>query len=286
MQLIDGNELKSHCAQYILPIALVDRRVTIDDILHDRRADPRIDALARRVRVVADDELDQTFPERYATIVEVTTRDGRRLSEQVDYARGCPENPVTAAEIEAKFVGLATPAVRDSARWGDRRPHRAPGPSGRHRRVSRPAARTDDRLNDSVRGRQWSASRSFRRLARRGRSAPWPSGRRDRRHRGRPRVRGHRAAVPGPPAERGGGTHRRGHVASGGACPFPHPDPSSSRSRSPAGSGRPYRSRSWPKGSATSRARYRICRRATSTRCCSRADSRRTSSGLTRSRSA
>src|SRR5262249_47610734 len=34
-KLIDNNELKSHCAQYIVPIALLDRRVTIDDILQD-----------------------------------------------------------------------------------------------------------------------------------------------------------------------------------------------------------------------------------------------------------
>ena len=111
MKLIDANELKSHCAQYILPIALVDRRVTIDDILHDRRADPAIAALAERVRVVADDDLDRTFPAQYSTIVEVTTRAGERLSERVDFARGCPENPVTYEEIEAKFSALAAPAA-------------------------------------------------------------------------------------------------------------------------------------------------------------------------------
>lgn len=107
MKLIDDNELKSHCAQYVLPIAVKERRVTIDDILHDRRADPEIDALSRRVRVVADDELDKTFPERYATIVEVATRDGRVHRGRVDYARGCPENPVGYDEIVAKFNDLA-----------------------------------------------------------------------------------------------------------------------------------------------------------------------------------
>jgi 2-methylcitrate dehydratase PrpD len=110
-KLIDGNELKSHCAQYVLPIAVKERRVTIDDILHDRRADPEIDALSRRVRVVADDELDRTFPERYATIVEVTTRDGRLHRGRVDYARGCPENPVTYDEIAAKFFDLTASAA-------------------------------------------------------------------------------------------------------------------------------------------------------------------------------
>lgn len=111
MKLIDDNELKSHCAQYVLPVAVKDRRVTVDDILRDRRTDPEIAALSRRVRVVADDDLDRTFPERYATIVEVRTRAGERYQERVDYARGCPENPVTYDEIAAKFADLATPAA-------------------------------------------------------------------------------------------------------------------------------------------------------------------------------
>jgi 2-methylcitrate dehydratase PrpD len=115
MKLIDDNELKSHCGQYILPIAVKDRRVTFDDILQDRREDPGIDALSRKVRVLADDELDQTFPERYATIVEVTTRDGKMHSGRVDYARGCPQNPVSYEEITAKFFDLATPAAGERA---------------------------------------------------------------------------------------------------------------------------------------------------------------------------
>jgi 2-methylcitrate dehydratase PrpD len=110
MKLIDDNELKSHCGQYVLPVAVKERRVTIDDILQDRRADPEIDALSRRVRVLADDDLDRTFPERYATIVEVTTRDGHMHRGRVDYARGCPQNPVTYAEISAKFHDLAPDA--------------------------------------------------------------------------------------------------------------------------------------------------------------------------------
>ncbi len=71
----------------------------------------RIAALARRVHMLPDDELDRTFPAQYSTIVEVTTRDGRRFSERVDFARGCPENPVSYAEIARKFAGLTVPTI-------------------------------------------------------------------------------------------------------------------------------------------------------------------------------
>lgn len=106
--MIDNNELKSHCAQYILPVGLVFRQVMIDDILEDRLRNPEVARLRASTRMVADPELDASYPERYASIVEVTTADGRRLSRRVDNARGTMDNPLTAAEIHDKYLRLAT----------------------------------------------------------------------------------------------------------------------------------------------------------------------------------
>jgi 2-methylcitrate dehydratase PrpD len=108
--IIDNNELKSHCAQYILPIALHHRRIVIDDILQDRR-DPRVAALSERVTVVGDDELEKLYPDRYPSIVELTTRDGQTHARRVDWPKGYPQNPVSRAEIERKFLELAATAI-------------------------------------------------------------------------------------------------------------------------------------------------------------------------------
>ncbi|HSJ95826.1 MAG TPA: MmgE/PrpD family protein, partial [Myxococcota bacterium] len=107
---VDGNPLKSHCAQYVLPVALVRGRLEVADLFVDRRAsDPRIAELGRRVRVIADDgELEARFPDAYATVVELRTRTGRTLTRRNDIARGYPETPMSRAEIEAKFEGLAS----------------------------------------------------------------------------------------------------------------------------------------------------------------------------------
>ncbi len=43
-----------------------------------------------------------------ASIVEVTTADGRKLSHRVDHQRGTRENPLTAEEIHQKYLKLAT----------------------------------------------------------------------------------------------------------------------------------------------------------------------------------
>ena len=45
--MIDDNPLKSHCAQYILPVGLVFGRVVIDDILFDRTRHPEVARLRR-----------------------------------------------------------------------------------------------------------------------------------------------------------------------------------------------------------------------------------------------
>jgi len=106
--MIDNNELKSHCAQYILPVGLVFGQVMIDDILQDRTRHPEVARLSANTRMVGDPELDKGWPERYASIVEVTTTDGRRLSRRVDHARGTMENPLTPEEIHQKYLKLAT----------------------------------------------------------------------------------------------------------------------------------------------------------------------------------
>lgn len=105
---IDGNPLKSHCAQYILPVALSARGLSVADLFEDRRLDdPAVAELGRHVSVVADDELDRGFPDAYDSVIEVTTRDGRVFRERSGIARGYPEAPLAQEEILAKFKALA-----------------------------------------------------------------------------------------------------------------------------------------------------------------------------------
>ena len=112
--LIDNNPLRSHCGQYVLPIYILERKITIDDILIDRRGESQIAALSDKIQVLGDDGLDVEFPERYTTIIEAD-HGGHTFSRRVPFAKGCPENPLTAKELEAKFRWLAG-TVCDSTR--------------------------------------------------------------------------------------------------------------------------------------------------------------------------
>ena len=104
---IDNNPLKSHCAQYILPVALSATGLNVIDLFVDRReTDAQVRRLSERITVLADDELDRDFPARYTTIVEVTTTSGQQYSRRNDAARGYPQHPMSQAERYAKFESV------------------------------------------------------------------------------------------------------------------------------------------------------------------------------------
>lgn len=108
--VIDDNVLKSHNAQYIMAVAAVERKLEWDDFLKDRRREPKIGEMHKRVRLIGANELAD-LPYVWPAIVEVRTADGRVFSEQVNQDRGGPENPLSQHELEEKFLGFAVPLV-------------------------------------------------------------------------------------------------------------------------------------------------------------------------------
>lgn len=112
--MIDNNPLRSHNAQYVLPVAAVRGRVGFEDVIFDRSSEPAIKRLMEATEFVHDDGLDPLYPETYTTIVQLRTRDGTVHERKVVYARGCQENPVSDEEIVQKYRHLAGQRV-DSA---------------------------------------------------------------------------------------------------------------------------------------------------------------------------
>ena len=62
--------------------------------------------MTRRVRVEADEELSAAFPGKQTAVVTLRTKDGRTFTEQVDYPKGEPENPLTEEEFRTRYDGL------------------------------------------------------------------------------------------------------------------------------------------------------------------------------------
>jgi 2-methylcitrate dehydratase PrpD len=92
-----------------MAVALTDRRVDIDSYSDARANDPATRALM--ARVVAVEEPTIPFPGDYPAWVRVRTKDGRALERDQMHAAGSPENPMSAAEYEAKFAANAARAL-------------------------------------------------------------------------------------------------------------------------------------------------------------------------------
>jgi 2-methylcitrate dehydratase PrpD len=71
-------------------------------------ADPRIAEMATRVEILQDPKFQVLYPSKMPTRVEIETVDGRKFQAEVFGAKGHFSNPMSAAEIEAKFRKLTT----------------------------------------------------------------------------------------------------------------------------------------------------------------------------------
>jgi 2-methylcitrate dehydratase len=111
-----SKETADHSLPYVIAAAIVERQVTPAQFEPEKIADPLIRAQLRKVEVVADPEIEAVFPELQRVAVTITTTDGRELHKQLDYPKGDPRNPLTDAEVEAKFDSLAAPSLSAGAR--------------------------------------------------------------------------------------------------------------------------------------------------------------------------
>ena len=100
-------ETADHSLPYAMAVALVDGALGPAQFDEDRVRDPRLAPIMDRVRVVANESYEARFPASQPSRVTVVLRDGRAHSEEVDYPKGDPRDPMVWTEIDAKFRGLA-----------------------------------------------------------------------------------------------------------------------------------------------------------------------------------
>ncbi len=98
-------------AKFNLPFCLAQAalrgRLDLGAFTEETLEDPQVLALAERMDFSADPALDELYPRRWASRVEVLTVDGRRLEGRIDFPKGDPENPLTDEELRDKFTVLA-----------------------------------------------------------------------------------------------------------------------------------------------------------------------------------
>jgi 2-methylcitrate dehydratase len=102
-------ETADHSLPYCTAVAFLDGEVTLKQFDPERFTAPDVLRLLERVKVHLDDHLSPRYPRGIPNRIVVTLTDGRQLTREVEFPRGHAGNPMTDAEVEAKFRALVEP---------------------------------------------------------------------------------------------------------------------------------------------------------------------------------
>jgi 2-methylcitrate dehydratase PrpD len=105
---------------YCVAAALAEGRVGLEQFSPDRFStdgvrDPRIATLLNKTKVRVSDAFTRNYPAKWTGHVTVTFSDGSKADATADYPRGNPENPVSTAGLEEKFLRLVAPRCGEAA---------------------------------------------------------------------------------------------------------------------------------------------------------------------------
>jgi 2-methylcitrate dehydratase PrpD len=89
--------------------ALLDGRLGLEEFTQEKVQDPALQDLLKKTKAYVHPELqnvklsDQDRAQRFPAIITVKLKDGTRLTERVDNAKGRWDNPFTQGELYAKY---------------------------------------------------------------------------------------------------------------------------------------------------------------------------------------
>ena len=99
-------ETADHSMPYVVAMALIDGAVTDASFSAARLVDPAMAALMAKIKMRADEGLDSRYPEGAPARVTIRMKGGQTHSEEIIYPRGHAKNPLTEADVIAKFHEL------------------------------------------------------------------------------------------------------------------------------------------------------------------------------------
>lgn len=109
-QTVSNREMASINIQHLIALMLIDGDITFASAHDEKRVgDAGVLALRQRVEIVGSAEMAKTHGQQ--AIVEIATRDGRKLRHHTLALRGSPANPLPRAEVEAKCLDLLAPVL-------------------------------------------------------------------------------------------------------------------------------------------------------------------------------
>jgi 2-methylcitrate dehydratase len=100
-------ETADHSIPFLVATAFQDGAVTPHSFTTERIRSPALRQLIAKMTIEEDTEFTQRFPEELNCRMEITSTSGQRFMAETAYPKGHQRNPLSDAELEAKFRHLA-----------------------------------------------------------------------------------------------------------------------------------------------------------------------------------
>ena len=109
-------ETADHSMPYVVAAALLDGAVTDASFTPAKMTDPAMAALMAKIKMQSDDRLDSLYPEGAPARVSIRTKAGKSLTKEVIYPRGHAKNPLSEADVLAKFHDMTAARLNATRR--------------------------------------------------------------------------------------------------------------------------------------------------------------------------
>jgi 2-methylcitrate dehydratase len=101
-------ETADHSIPFLVATAFQDGAVTPASFATERIQSPALRQLMAKMTIEEDADFTQAFPDKLNCWMEVTSTSGQHFTAETAYPKGHRQNPLSDAELEAKFRHLAT----------------------------------------------------------------------------------------------------------------------------------------------------------------------------------
>lgn len=106
-------ETADHSIPFLAAVGLRDGAVTPATFESDRIADQGLRAIMNKMRIDENEEFTKKYPAEYNCRIEVIKNNGQTEIAETRFPKGHGKNPLSDADVDAKFLRLACPTITE-----------------------------------------------------------------------------------------------------------------------------------------------------------------------------
>ena len=100
--------------QYVMAVTTIRGKMDLASFDERFLQSSEVQSLMDKVKVKGEIELDPHFPQSWPSRVKINLKDGSSHVREIIIPKGEQENPMSAGEVEEKFLSLAVPVLGDA----------------------------------------------------------------------------------------------------------------------------------------------------------------------------